>query len=376
MLDKLQALRQELNQNILEREQIIDGLLSCLLSRQHILLLGSPGTAKSLLSQQLCSAISGANYFQWLLTKFSTPEEIFGPISVQALQQDSFRRKVDGKLPTAHLSFIDEIYKANSSILNSLLSLLNERTFYNDGVPVRCPLITVVGASNELPEKDELDALHDRFILRYWVNYLDDPVNLKTVLLSDDKSNVQTQITLGELELMQVEASRVRVDDALIDNLLNLKLDLAKAGFVASDRRWKQILKLLKAYAYLQGSDQVSVDHFPLLIDAMWAKPSDIPEITAVMYKAFKPVSMQLDEIQVAANEAVKQLGRMPEANGDRPAWLNQAVSSNQALQQMLEQLDKLSIDSNLQLKYSKVKKKVIEQRNRVLSKISTIVGV
>jgi MoxR-like ATPase len=108
------------------------------------------------------------------MTRFSTPEELFGPISLAGLEQDQYRRLTTGKLPEAHVAFLTEIWKANSAILNALLTLCNERIFYNDGQPVTCPLLTLVGDSNELPQGDDLGALFDRFALRYTTDYLTD----------------------------------------------------------------------------------------------------------------------------------------------------------------------------------------------------------
>jgi MoxR domain in the MoxR-vWA-beta-propeller ternary systems len=120
------------------------------------------------------------------VTKFSTPEELFGPISLRALEQDRFSRVISGKLPEAEFALVDEIFKANSAILNSLLTLVNERIFHNDGSPIGCPLVTLFGASNELPDGKELEALFDRFLLRFDVGYLLRPANLKAVMLAPD----------------------------------------------------------------------------------------------------------------------------------------------------------------------------------------------
>src|SRR6476620_7309453 len=170
-LPAIQALRNSLVSRFPERETVIDGTLCAVLASEHVLLLGPPGTAKSALARAIAQAFSG-EYFERLLTKFSTPEELFGPISLKALERDEFSRVISGKLPEAEFAFVDEIFKANSAILNSLLTLVNERVFHDDGVPVRVPLVTMFGASNELPEGKELEALFDRFILRFEVNYL------------------------------------------------------------------------------------------------------------------------------------------------------------------------------------------------------------
>ena len=151
MRDKFLAIESELNAIYFEREEVIRGLLIGLLTRQHVLLLGPPGTAKSMLANDICSRIGG-RYFHWLLARTSTPEELFGPISLKALEADSYRRVTTGKLPEANIAFVDEIFKCNSAVLNSMLSVLNERLFFNDGAPVEVPLQMAVGASNELPE--------------------------------------------------------------------------------------------------------------------------------------------------------------------------------------------------------------------------------
>jgi MoxR-like ATPase len=145
---------------------VIDGALAAVLAGEHVLLLGPPCTAKSALARAIAQAFGGA-YFARLLTKFSTPEELFGAISLRALEQDHYARITTGKLPEAEFAFIDEVFKANSAILNALLAVVNERVFHNDGQPVACPLVTMSGASNELPEGKDLEALFDRFLVRF-----------------------------------------------------------------------------------------------------------------------------------------------------------------------------------------------------------------
>ena len=148
MEDKIQLLRSELKSWIRERDEEIDGLLTALLSRHHILLIGPRGTAKSLLIRLLAASITDARYWERLFTKHTVPEEVFGAVKLSALKEDKYERAVEGHLPTAHLAFIDEIWKSNSAILNSLLTLINERKYHNDGGAIDCPLETLMGASN------------------------------------------------------------------------------------------------------------------------------------------------------------------------------------------------------------------------------------
>lgn len=170
-LAKLNTIERELSASLIEREEVIRAALIALLARQHLVILGPPGTAKSQLVTALASRISPANgtglkSFNYLMTRFTTPEELFGPVSVQALKQDEYRRVTTGKLVEAELAFLDEIFKASSAILNALLKITNERTFSNGNQEITVPLLSLFAASNELPQGNELEALWDRFLLR------------------------------------------------------------------------------------------------------------------------------------------------------------------------------------------------------------------
>src|SRR3989442_292056 len=169
---RFQSLQTEMEGRLFERREEIEGLILAVLSRQHILLVGPKGAPKSMMIRMLAGSFQGAHYFERLLTRFTLPDELFGPVSISALKQDRFSRITRGYLPEAHFAFLDELWKANSSILNSLLAIINERLFYNDGEVIQCPLETMMGASAELPQEEALSALYDRFLLRYRVEYI------------------------------------------------------------------------------------------------------------------------------------------------------------------------------------------------------------
>src|SRR5204862_3798936 len=216
---KFQALRQQMKAHLFERREELDGLLLARLSRQHLLLIGPKGAAKSLMIRLLASSIEGAKYFERLLTRFTLPDELFGPVSISALKKDRFSRLTRGYLPEAHFAFLDEIWKANSAILNSLLSLINERLFYNDGEVLQCPLETLMGASAELPQEEALSALYDRFLLRYQVKYIAEDGHLLEMMANARPPVMKSRITLDEIHDAREAVEGVEVDRPLLESI-------------------------------------------------------------------------------------------------------------------------------------------------------------
>lgn len=336
MHKQLQHLRAELGAKFPERREIIDGALAAVLAAEHVLLLGPPGTAKSALVRAIAQAFGGV-YFERLLTKFSTPEELFGPVSLKALEQDRFFRVTAGKLPEAEFAFVDEIFKANSAILNSLLALVNERVFHNDGAPTPCPLVSMFGASNELPEGKELEALFDRFLLRFDIGYLLQPANLRAVLVSSEPA-CSVALTMAELKRAQAEVAKVAVTDATVDALIAVR-DVCRAeGIIASDRRWKKSLRLLQAAAYLAGEKQTTPEDLAILVDTLWREPKDRPKVARMVGKLADPAGFQATQILDAARETAQKVAGLQ--SGDRKQYVAQAA---QAVEEFETQQKKLA---------------------------------
>ncbi|MEW5935842.1 MAG: AAA family ATPase, partial [Bacillota bacterium] len=229
-----------LQSRFFERAEVVRGCLLALLAREHVLLLGPPGTAKSQLVNELAACL-GLRYFSWLLTRFSTPEELFGPVSLRALQEDRYARVTAGKLPEAEVAFLDEVFKASSAILNTLLGVMNERVFFNDGQGTRVPLVSLFGASNEVPQGDDesaLQAFSARFLLRYQVQPLAEQSAFRAMLdLCEPDASARPVLPREELFRAQEEAARVEVPSEVKDAVFALRKELADQGVVISDRQ-------------------------------------------------------------------------------------------------------------------------------------------
>ncbi|MEM1022466.1 MAG: AAA family ATPase [Myxococcota bacterium] len=365
----LEQLRSHLRSLFVEREEVIDGLLLALLSKNHVLLVGPPGTGKSALVDALVDAIDGADSFSWLVSKFSTPEEILGPISLQALKQDRLRRMTQGKLPTAHVAFLDEVSKASSAILNTTLGITNERRFSNDGQLVACPLMTLVGASNELPTGDELEAFFDRFVLRFELGYVRQAESFR-VLLTGTGMTGQATLSMAQLEQCQAEVDGVRVPDEIVEALLLLRQQLEERGFTASDRRWRQSLGVVKARALLEGEDEGRLDHLEALSDMLWRRPQDRPELAQIVGTIANPAAARATEILDAAREAVAKLpalqGRDPD---ERAQWLGDASRVESRLSAMEAEIQTLIQGANGRTRRAKEALLEVKSQRRALTR-------
>lgn len=298
--NKIQELRDAMNASFRERDEVVDGMLAALLSKQMLFLLGPPGTGKSAICEALCSSIGGS-YFSWLLSKFSTPEELFGPVSMKGYENDEYRRVTKHKLPEASVAFLDEIFKGSSAILNTLLPVINERTFYNGSGPERIPLQVLFGASNEIPQGEELAPLWDRFVLRYVVSPMSDSA-MEDLILNGLKLNLPK---LSEKELMeeQEKAQAVKLPSDIVKIILEIRKAISNEGIYVSDRKWNQIIPVIKAYAHVSGHSEVTADDLAILSNVLWNQPEEQKRIKKLVAKYSNPMGEQILKYLDAAVE-------------------------------------------------------------------------
>lgn len=344
-LAKVRALRDAMNGAFQERSREVTGLLMALLAREHVLLLGPPGTGKSAITKALSTALSG-RYFERLMTRFTVPEEIFGPFSVQGLKADRYERQIDGYLPTADVAYLDEIFKANSAILNALLTALNERAFDQGSTRISIPLKMTIGASNELPEDDTLDALYDRFVLRYWVAPIASRDARRALLCTKGEPGVAVRLSGAELDEARAAVDAVMVPDDVVEALLDLRDALAREiGIEVSDRRLRKMMKLVRAHAALEGRAVAMGDDLMVLADAIWRKPDERAAVHGQVVKAVAPALADALKILDAAEEAFGTLQGLP-AGAES---VRKMAEVNGALKRMADEVRGLSDASAVQ---------------------------
>lgn len=347
---KLSMIKREMNEQFMERDAVIDCMMYALVSGQSMLMLGDPGTAKSAITYELCSRIENGKYFQWMLNKTSDPSEILGPYSIKEMENDKFMRITTGKLPEAHIAFIDECFKANAPVLNILLPIMNEKIFYNDGKPNNIPLMTMIGASNEGPEDESLNAFYDRFLFRINVHYVKDAANKKrmyTNFINNRRGlgnlTSKTTITIEEIQAL-IEASKgIIVPKEIINKFVKFINDLDKQTIHISDRRQNECFKILQASAIVHGRQQVGIDDFKSLIYVLWDKEEQIPLIESTITKMINPFDDQFKGFKDNFNIIKKDI----ESCTDENEKSNKSLEAKGSIEKLTSKLNKLINDAS-----------------------------
>jgi len=349
MLDRFKQLLGEMNRGIYEKETELSLSLLAALAGESIILLGPPGVAKSMVARQLKTAFRDAQSFEYLMSRFSTPDEIFGPVSIQKLKtSDTYERAVEGYLPTADVVFLDEIWKAGPAIQNTLLTVINEKIFRNGNREMHLPLKLLVAASNELPAKGEgLEALWDRFVIRIESRPIKLEKNFRAMLLeahadfsrstrvlghadfADNADFSDLKITAEEYAEWAERIDKIGVKIEVLDAISAIRKSLRavnvdeaaeRRNIYVSDRRWKNIVRLLRTSAFMQDREEVDICDLLPIYHCLWQEPEERDAIRNIVIRAlFSPFADKLVEMKNALAEDIKyhRVRRNPEDGRD-----------------------------------------------------------
>ena len=312
---RIEELLQAINKGIYEKETELSLSLLAALAGESVILLGPPGVAKSMVARRLKLAFDGANSFEYLMSRFSTPDEIFGPVSISKLKDsDKYERNTEGYLPTADVVFLDEIWKAGPAIQNTLLTVINEKLFRNGDTEVHLPLKLLLAASNELPTQGEgLEALWDRFIIRIECGNIKDVSRFNAMLLDntvDDDIEVKDglQITDEEynnwdkaINMLAVSEEVLRVINVIRKSLGSVTIAQTdeRHNVYVSDRRWKKIVRLLRTSAFVHDRNEVTADDLLPIYNCLWQEPEECEGIRAIVIRAlYNDLTMQFASLR------------------------------------------------------------------------------
>ena len=306
MIQRINNLLKQLNERVYEKEHVIALSLLSAIAGESIFLLGPPGVAKSMVARRLKLAFKQANAFEYLMSRFSTPDEIFGPVSITKLKdEDIYERMVDGYLPTADVVFLDEIWKAGPAIQNALLTVINEKIYRNGQYSIRVPLKGLIGASNELPAIGQgLEALWDRFLVRLMVTGVEDLGEFDRMIASTDDSEPlvddELAISSEEYAIWANEIAQVKIHYSIFEviHILKEKINLfnqriqndgsAQVTLYISDRRWKKLVRLLRASAFLNGRDTIGLSDCMLITHCLWNEVEQMAEVNEMVQETIR----------------------------------------------------------------------------------------
>jgi MoxR-like ATPase len=284
---RLSTIGKTLEQQFIGKDEVIRLLLVALVAGEHVVLIGPPGTAKSAIVRSLARLVR-ARYFEYLLTRFTEPNEIFGPVDIKAFREGQYRRRVEGMIPDSEIVFLDEIFKSSSAILNALLTMLNERVFAVGAEVIKCPLVSVIGASNEVPQDETLTAIFDRFLLRIRSDNLDAYHFSELLQRGISLESQHAQVTDPQIEITEISqlhrslVANPQFDSDFLSAYKGLIFQTRAEGITISDRRVVKMLKLFLASAFLDGRNAPDKSDF-FVLKHIWNSEDQAPILEAII---------------------------------------------------------------------------------------------
>lgn len=297
LIERFEEFEDTLNAEIVERKPEVQALCQALIAGVPMFLLGPPGTAKSLLANRANAYIDGADKFEVLMTRFTQMEEVFGPVSLAGLKEDRFKRKLTGYLCTANIAFLDECFKANSSILNALLWAINEGIYRDDTEIIPIPLHLLLCASNEMPQDDSLGALYDRLLFRFIVSPVRDQSAFLTMLRTTIPKDPDPILTWSDVVEAHDMSKKVIITDQVLEAVAEIRKQLHAAGIEPTERRFVQSMKIVRAAAFLDGCEYADLEHLRPLQHVLWDDQEQIAKVSKVVLGVAAPLDNEAHQL-------------------------------------------------------------------------------
>lgn len=407
LFTKMNEIIDEVSAEVAEREELIECIALALLSKKNLFILGDTGQAKSYAINEFRKRITGAKQFERLMSKQTDEEQIFGRLDLSslipgnmpheelmkeqpyadfsaelaklydkyktdkqmstlkeaaeaakkmeyiksiicALKNGTPKIVTDGKIPDSHIVFLDELFKSNDGILNSLLTALNERVYTNEGQTVKIPVISFFSASNEIPNFNDstqaiLKPLYDRFELKVLTQYVEEKSNRLAVLKAKQSALPKVfnaSITLSELEQMQKDAEKINVPDSINELMDNVLCALRQNGIHVSDRKFFGFTPIVRAKAYLNGNTEITSKDLLVLKNYFWNSPEEIQKVERILTDICEnPIGAEVEKLLTMARECMAELDAVEK---DSPDYMKLYVKCNAELFKIYTELEDL----------------------------------
>tara|TARA_X000001036_G_scaffold97350_1_gene90194 strand:- start:2559 stop:3740 length:1182 start_codon:yes stop_codon:yes gene_type:complete len=381
----LQNFRTQLNNAFLERTDVIDGIIAAIITEQNCFLFGAPGTGKSELVRQVAKGFNNSKFFSYLLSPTTDPSELYGPVAVSKLLKDEYTRDVKGYLPDSNIAFLDELFRGSSAVLNSLLQILNERTFNNGKELIQTEIKSVVAATNSFPSDESLQAFCDRFLFRPTVSGLKKPTNKRKLYswaLKGGRPDISSGLTLESISKLQTAAAEITVTDTFIDVFTECIDMLEGRGVFVSDRRRVQILKFLRGWAVVQGEDSLLPEYLhSTLPHIVYQTEEDVATIKEVVDQCVPTADKFLRSVQRASTGLMNEYNSLRTKQIDRISELSIHVGKLKQLHNDLKTVaqkvedtldnDQMRFTATTRMKATKVCQEINHNVDQVAESIS-----
>ena len=350
-LKKLHALEDMLNDYVVEREQVNHTAVLAPISYKgmHHVQLGVPGAAKTLIPRLVMKAVTDGRKLDKLMTRTMEPDELFGPLTMDGIQQGDYERAIDGYLPTTEFFLSDEIFKCSDALLNNLLTALNERKYTHGNELIDIPLVSCYAASNELYESDALLALWSRFTYRHVIQLVQEKDNfvkmIQQALDHEEAPTEEINLKVSEIRAMQQAVSEVHFGDTAMETLWEIREAMNNVSLPFDDRKAVWIARgVTKAEAFYHGRNEVEAEDFAILQHCLWDTQEQLEKVRTAVLSVASPVQEEIAKMLDAATKAFKNaekaISDASGGDGDANAAQTTALDSNQEIYDIITDLE------------------------------------